>query len=263
LTQTPEIERSTPEELAARRRASKLRQIRALMLAATDETKTEGFRENAMARAMALMAEHGVTEMMLGALEEKRSEKIIVRKIDLSGSYTFEQMTLLGTIANALGCRYNYNHRRDTVYFVRVIGHETDVERTELLFTSLLLQALNGVKNERPTSYWATRSDTRQHRKSWLRGFAYRVGERIEAAEARARGDYDKAHDGPGTALVLVDRDALVQKFYDEMFGHLKVGKHSRQLHAAAVHAGAQAGSTADIGDPRLSGGRPALPPAQ
>jgi hypothetical protein len=263
LSDSPDFERSTPEELAARRRASKLRQIKALTLAAADETKTEGFRENAMARAMALMAEHGVTEMMLGALNEKRSEKIITRKIELGGSYTYEQMTLAGAVANALGCRYNYRHYRDTVFSVTIVGYETDVDRAELLFTSLLLQAINGVKDQRP-AYWSTASETRQHRKSWLRGFAHRVGERIEVAERRARGEYDRTHSGgPGTALVLVDRATLVQQFYDEQFGNLKTAKTSRQLDYDAVRAGASAGNRADIGDPRVGGGRPSLPSAR
>jgi hypothetical protein len=263
LSDSPDFERSTPEELAARRRASKLRQIKALTLAAADETKTEGFRENAMARAMALMAEHGVTEMMLGALEEKRSEKIVTRRIELSGAYTFEQKELLGAVANALGCRYNFYHYRDTVSSVNVVGYETDVDRTELLFTSLLLQAINGVKDQRP-AYWSTASETRQHRKSWLRGFAFRVGQRIEAAERRARGEYDRTHSGgPGTALVLVDRDALLKQFYEEKYGNLKTAKNSRQLDRNAVRAGASAGNRADIGDPRLGGGRPSLPSAR
>lgn len=265
MTDAPNIERSTPEELAARRRATKLRQIQALMLAATDETKTQGFRDNAMARAMALMAEHGVTEMMLGAQAEKRDEKIITQNIEIKGAYSYEQMMLAARIAGALGCRSNYRHYRDTVFSVTFVGFASDVERAELLYTSLLLQAINGVKDERPF-HWATASETRQHRKSWLRGFAARVGNRIEEAERRARGDYDREHSGsgePGTALVVADRDTLVQRFYDEMFGKLKAAKPKRRLNRAAVRAGAMAGSRADIGDPRMSGGRPSLPSAR
>lgn len=242
----------------------KMRQIQGLLAIANDERADEAHREHAMAKAMEMMAAHGVSEMMLGIHRDASEDKIITRTIPISGAYSYEQMNLAGQIGYALNCRHNYRHWRDVVSSVTIVGYQSDVERVEVLYTSLLLQALNGMKHERPYSY-ATASETRLYRKSWLRGFAARVHNRLVVAEQAARSKYDHEHastgdSAPGTALVFQGRSAQVGAFYDAEFSDLKTARPKRQIDPDAVRAGAKAGSRADIGGTRLGETqRPAL----
>lgn len=241
----------------------KMRQIQGLLAIANDERAEEGHRENAMEKAVQMMAEHGVTEMMLGIHREASEDRIISRRIPIEGTYSYEQMNLAAHIGYALNCESTYRHYRDIVFSILLIGYRSDVERAEVLYTSLLMQALNGIKGIRPHSD-ATASETKQYRKSWLRGFATRVKTRLVEAERAARSRYDREHTAtdsqPGTALVFQGRAAQVKAFYDEMYGDLKKSRSQRQIDAHGARAGARAGDQADIGGVRFrKNQRPAL----
>ncbi|HET9144047.1 DUF7168 domain-containing protein [Actinophytocola sp.] len=265
MTENPTVERSTPEEIAERRRAGKLGQIEAQLAIAADERAPEGERDAALNRAMELMARHGVTEMMLAARRGQATDTIIEKKILISDPYSYEKMLLASQIASALNCRSFYSHYRNIVSSITIIGFRSDVERVELLYTSLLLQAVNAVRKERPYSY-STASETRQYRKSWLVGFGERVGVRLWRKEQEARAKYDQEHaadgDGePGTGLVLVGRRDQVKAFYEANFG-FKPRKNNRQVDAYAKRDGRRAGDKADLGGGTgvTRGDRPALP---
>lgn len=260
------IERSTPEQIAQRRRDGKMTQIQAMLDMATDERTPEGERDNAMNRAMELMAAYGVTEMMLTARRGQDTDTIIKKKIPISDPYSYEKMLLANAIGNAFNCRSTYQNYRNIVSSITFIGFRSDIERIELIYTSLLLQAVNGVRKERPYSY-ATASETRQYRKAWLVGFGERVGTRLWRKEREARAKYDAEHaddsDGePGTALVLVSRKDQVSAAYEEIWGDLKSKKSRRQVDAYAKRDGRIAGDKADLGGGTgvTRGERPALP---
>lgn len=266
MTENPTVERSTPQQIAERRRAGKLHQIQTQLNIAADERAPEGERENAMNLAMELMARHGVTEMMLATRRGQATDTIIKKRIEIKDPYSYEKMRLANEIGHALNCRSMYSHYRNIVSSITFIGFRSDVERVELLYTSLLLQAVNAVRQERPYSY-ATASETRQYRKAWLIGFGERVGLRLfrKEREARAKYDQDHAADGdgePGTELVLVSRRDQVSAFYDAEFGDLKPHKNNRQVDISAKRDGCAAGDKADLGGGTgvTTGDRPALP---
>lgn len=266
MTENPTIERSTPEEIAERRRAGKLHQIQTQLNIAADERAPEGERENAMNLAMELMAKHGVTEMMLATRKGQSTDTIIKKRIEIKDPYSFEKMCLANEIASALNCRSMYSHYRNIVSSITIIGFRSDVERVEILYTSLLLQAVNAIQHERPYGY-CTASETRQYRKSWLIGFGERVGIRLWHKEREARAKYDQEHAGdgggePGTALVLASRTDQVKAFYDAEFGDLKPRKNNRRIDAYAKRDGRAAGDKADLGGGTgvTKGERPALP---
>jgi hypothetical protein len=265
VTETPSVERSTPEEIAQRRRAGKLHQIQVQLDIAADERAPQGERDAALNRAMELVARYGVTEMMLTARRGQHTDTIIEKKIPTSDPYSYEKMRLANEVASALNCRTFYSHYRNIVSSITIIGFHSDVERVELLYTSLLLQAVNAIKRERPYSY-ATASETRQYRKSWLVGFGERVGMRLWRKEQEARAKYDREHaaDGgePGTGLVLVGRRDQVKAFYDANHGQLKTRKSHRQVDDYAAQDGQAAGDKADLGGGTgvAAGDRRALP---
>lgn len=141
-----------------------------------------------------------------------------------------------------------------------VVGFAADLDRVEMLYTSLLVQAFGELAEIRSEEVigtaWRPYSEmTRAERaagrtsfnRSWLIGFAVRVRERLEEAAQRAR----QEHDVPGTELVLADRRQQVAMAYEGFFPHRR--KIHRTLGSANGYASGQAaGARADIGLTRV-----------
>ena len=86
---------------------------------------------------------------------------------------------------------------------VRVYGFTSDLERVELLYTSLLLQATRDLVYVRPDSWGES---TAAYRRSWLAGYASAVYARLLRAEQRASAEQPTTGTGTSTELVLRDR---------------------------------------------------------
>lgn len=235
-------------------RERKLRQIQTMLDLANDDRTPEGEREAAMGKAMALMAAYGVTEMMINSRRAESTDEVITHRIPMSDPYSFEKMSLANEIARALNCRATYRHAGRSVTAIVLYGFRSDIERVELLYTSLLLQAVNGVKHERP-AYWASAAETRSYRKNWLMGFASRVGTRLFLKEREAREKHDRERQAEqsngeaGTALVLASRRDKVEAFYTEATGEMKFGRKSQRRYGShGYNDGTRAGSRADLG---------------
>ena len=63
---------------------------------------------------------------------------------------------------------------------IHLFGHASDLERSELLFTSLLLQSAHGLART-PVPEWEHKA---AFRRSWLAGFRMAVGRRLDEARA-------------------------------------------------------------------------------
>lgn len=129
---------------------------------------------------------------------------------------------------------------------MHLFGFASDLERVELLFTSLLVQAAHGLAGaavpagEHPAAF----------RRTWLAGFAYVVAERLRAAEAGAVA----ASGEPSVALVLADRSDRVRRRLTEVYPRLRTAP-SRRLAGTGFGSGAAAGHRADLGGTGVSGG--------
>jgi len=66
--------------------------------------------------------------------------------------------------------------------FTTVVGFPSDLDSTELLFTSLLVQATRAMTQAKPTADEYGRNTTRSFRQSFLTAYASRIGERLSAA---------------------------------------------------------------------------------
>lgn len=93
---------------------------------------------------------------------------------------------------------------------MRVYGFASDLERVELLYASLLLQATRDLVHVRPDYYGES---TAAYRRSWLAGFASAVYSRLLRAEQRATAEQPATDSGTSTALVLRDRADRVDSF--------------------------------------------------
>jgi hypothetical protein len=139
---------------------------------------------------------------------------------------------------------------------VHLFGYGSDLMRAELLYTSLLLQAV-GVLMRTPVPY---AESTAAFRRSWLAGFSSALGRRLRDAEARAQqeaqGDGRTAGaGGRPVALVLADRSAQVLDAVHAEYPRLRRGQ-PRSLSGSGGMSGWQAGQRAHLGGgSRIGGG--------
>lgn len=225
---------------------AKLRKIRALLDRAAHENTPQAEAEAATAKAMELMAEYGISEAMVDAAGPRKDE-IVTRRFGLSRPYTYEKMTLLANLGYALRCQ-SMTTRFGSVYdSVTLVGYASDIERVDMLFTSLLLQATRDLMRAKVPYY----ENTTTFRKNWLTGFTTTACSRVRAIERAAVRDHDRASSTGSAELVLADRSALVKRAYEDQFPKLKKFK-SRDRSGAGLHEGYEAGRRADVGQTRV-----------
>jgi hypothetical protein len=93
-----------------------------------------------------------------------------------------------------------------------MFGYASDLERADVLYTSLLIQMWHGVA---AADVPGAAPSVRAWRRSWLLGFAAAVIARVRAAEDRAERSAAAAPAGngsPGAALVLADRALVIRQ---------------------------------------------------
>ena len=224
--------------------ADKLDTIRKL-LAKAEGASTPEEAQTYTAKAVELMARHGIDAALLGAADPGRDE-IGGLRIAMDDPYSAGKAAMLAATAHALRCRaVLHDAVGGKVAAVTVFGFASDRERVELLFTSLLLQATSQLVWLRPT--WPGES-VAAYRRSWLHGFTGAVHRRLVEAEARAEREYRApSSDGAGLALVLADRSDRVERAYAAEFGRLRAAPRA-SLSGSGFVEGAQAGRRADLG---------------
>ncbi|MEU4155719.1 DUF2786 domain-containing protein [Actinoplanes sp. NPDC026670] len=217
---------------------SRLAKIRAL-LAKAEATTFPAEAEAYTAKAAALISQWGLEEAIAEARAEDRPD-VTEKIVTMEGSYQTEKSVLLYRVAKGLGVRTvklrGHNAGSGGVK-VHVFGMPNDIVRVELLFTSLLVQASQGLHTARP---WNPNESIKAYRRSWMSGFAHAVGDRLDAQRTR-----DTREAGAGTDLVLFDRaklvDQRVQVFYP------KLTTLTRRLSGSGGNAGRAAGHRANL----------------
>lgn len=225
-------------------RADRLDRVRKL-LAKAERAGTPEEAETYNAKAVELMARHGIDEALLADGAEQADE-IGMLRISIEDPYSGGKARLLGWIAAALRCRWvMHGATGGKVAAVTVFGYASDRERVELLYTSLLMQATAQLVRVRPP--WPGES-VAAYRRSWLQGFSAIVHTRLLAAETKAATDAaDRTSTaGKSTELVLADRGALVDRAYGEAFPNVQRARRP-SLSGSGFADGADAGERADL----------------
>jgi len=236
-----------------------LARVRKLLAKAEDPAATTQEAETYTAKASELMAAYGIDRALLAA-SDPSLDVIGDRVIVLDRPYAAEKAQLVGQVALALGCRVVRRTRYPDgakELSVHLFGHRSDLQRVEILFTSLLLQAMQALARTTVPSW----DHPAAFRRSWLSGFSTAVARRLEQAERAAA---DQAEDrfaahGTSTALVLADRSAAVEAARDATYPDLEPAA-TRRLSGSGRAEGWAAGQRADLGNSRLGGARRRLP---
>ncbi|WP_411143136.1 DUF2786 domain-containing protein [Streptomyces sp. x-80] len=236
--------------MSTEKKNPKLDTIRALLAKAEDPATAEAEAELARKRAFEMMAKYGVEQAMLND-GKPSNDAPVNRQIVLDNPWAMERVRLINRIARALGCQLIHLGRDGggPGRRVHLFGYESDLERVELLYTSLLLQMNSGLAAQ----YVPVSRGVRVWRRSWLLGFIDRVGGRIEEAEQGAR---DAARNettatGRSAALVLADRKAVVERNYRQVYPRARKGG-STTMTGTGFRDGWAAGGHADIGGRRI-----------
>ncbi len=220
--------------------AKALKTIRAL-LAKAEATTFEAEAEAFTAKAQELMTRHSIDAAILAASTAAGGHRDIhSRRVHIDNPYADEKATFLAAIAHVNGAKCVWS---PSAGFSTLMGYPVDLQLTDVLFTSLLVQATHA-------SATATAHDKRlrtpSFRRAFLVSFADRVAERLELTRAKvthlAEADY-----GSALVPVLARKAAEVQSAYAEAFPNA-TNMPARRYNANGWHAGRQAADRADIG---------------
>jgi Protein of unknown function (DUF2786) len=221
---------------------TKLATVRKL-LAKAERAATAAESEIYTAKAVELMARHGIDAALLAA-SDPGSDAIGPLRIGMQDPYSAGKARLLGWTAAALGCRWVLHGAwGGKVAAVTVFGHASDRERVEVLYTSLLLQATSQLVRVRPPR---PGESVAAYRRSWLEGFAAQVHRRLVEAEERAATHASGTSSG-GVAVVLADRRRRVAEQFATTYPRLAMVR-PRGLSGSGRAAGVLAGQRADLG---------------
>ncbi len=256
-----------PEQRQDGMSAAMLARIRKLLAKAEDPATTAEEAETYTAKAAELVAAYGIDRALLAG-RDPATDAVGDRVVVLDPPYSRDKGDLLAAVASALRCQVVQRRRwveGTKELSLHLFGFGSDLERAELLYTSLLLQAggLMGRAAVPPGEQVAA------YRRSWLAGFTRAVGQRLREAERRAeqarQAGTDAGHvDAPerraagSLALVLADRSARVEQAVQREYPALGRAR-PRTLSGSGARSGWAAGQRADLGGTRVGGGRRAL----
>jgi hypothetical protein len=133
---------------------------------------------------------------------------------------------------------------------VHVFGYLSDLERADILFTSLLVQMARALALQPVPA----RGGAKAWRRSWMLGFSSAVVARVRAAEeaavASASASSGPAGSGPSAALVLADRAVTVRRQAEQAYPRTR---KTRVTYSGNGYAdGYREGQKADIGGAKI-----------
>lgn len=192
-----------------------LARVRAL-LAKAESTTFPSEAEALTAKAQELMARHAIDRAMVDA-DASHAHVPIGRRIPMEDPYAGAKAMLASAVAEANQCRLVYS---SDLGFVTVFGHEADVEGVELLFTSLLVQATAAVTAAGKESAQGKRARTTAFRRSFMIGYADRIGRRLQEASRASAVSATAAH-GDRLLPVLARRAEAVDDTVEAFFPKL------------------------------------------
>jgi hypothetical protein len=225
-----------------------LDRVRKLLAKAEAEGVTPPEAEALTAKAAELMARYGIDRARLAATRPE-TDKPDSRIINIANPWAQVRAHLLAGLAGAMRCQCILLGTDGPGARVHVFGYASDLERADILYTSLLLQMAHGLTAEVPP---AGASSMRAWRRSWLLGFAAAVIARVKAAESRAAASAEaESNGGPSTALVLAGRSVVIRRQMEQAY---PVTRQARITYSGnGYRAGYAQGQRADIGNTRIA----------
>jgi hypothetical protein len=229
-----------------------LERVRKLLAKAEAEGVTAAEAQALTAKAAELMAKYGIDRALLAA-RQPDTDKPDNRIVDIYNPWARVQAHLLCGLAAALRCQCILLPSQ-TGQRVHIFGYGSDIERADVLYTSVLIQMWHGLV---ATDVPAEAPSVRAWRRSWLLGFAAAVIARVRAAEQDAERSAAAAPAGDrssSAALVLADRALVIRQHVTRAY---PVTRTARVTYSGSGYGDGYAqGKRADIGAGRVGGRR-------
>ena len=228
-----------------------LDRVRKLLAKAEDQSVTPPEAQALTAKAAELMAKYGIDRALLAA-DRPETDQPANQMIDVANPWGRVKAHLLCGLASALRCQAIMLTTASGTK-VHLFGYQSDLERADLLYTSVLIQMWHGLAGAQVPSW--SRS-ARAWRRSWLLGFATAVISRVRAAEhaAACQATAPAAASGSKTALVLADRTLVIRRNVEQAYPVTRTAKVTYS--GTGYGDGYAKGQRADIGSRRLQDGR-------
>ncbi len=215
------------------------------------EATTNAHEADAFSRKAAeLIAAHRIDPDRLAVVDA--GDDLRVREIEIGrGAYVRARLALLQAVADSNDVRVVFQARpHGTV--AMAAGFRSDLDVVEVMYTSLHQQASSQMASVRRQ----TGAATQQFRRSFLFGFAERIGEVLGESKQRAA-DHVRSNDAAVTtarALATTTRTARVDEFAATSFGRVRSARAPSAAQVGGWGAGAAAANRADVGRTRLPG---------
>jgi len=226
-----------------------LDRIRKLLAQAEDAAVTPAEAEAFTAKAAELMARYGIDRALLAATRPE-TDQPADRVITIPNPWAAIHAHLLCGIAAAMRCKCILPGTGHAAR-VHVFGYASDIERAELLYTSLLIQLHHALVATRPPE-WTT--SVRAWRRSWMLGFCTAVIARVRAAEQHAAQHAtagDEATGGHRAEVLLASREQVIAARAAAVY---PVTRTARTTYTGTGYRDGYAkGNQADIGITRLT----------
>jgi hypothetical protein len=205
-------------------------------------------------KASELIARYAIDDALLWAESDDAGRAAPEElKIRLAAPYLSQKSLLVAVVASSHGCRAVRLMNSRQFEDVSVVGFPSDLRWVETLVTSLLVQMTSAMLHEQPGGMTSSRSAA--WRRSFIIGFVDAVAERMEADRKQAAAESASS----STALVLLDREALVQQDFARRHPRVRSTWVSSGSSADGRDAGRVAGKNASFAKNSV-GGRRGLP---
>jgi hypothetical protein len=195
-----------------------LTRIRGLLTKAESSDFTEE-ADAFMAKAQELMSRYCIDRAMVEAdAEGDGAPQVDARRVWLEDPYLEAKALLLANVASANRCRAVVDPEFG---YSTLVGRPEDLNATDLLFTSLLVQATRRITALGNDPTYGRRSRRPSYRRSFLVAYAGRIGSRLREANEAATVAADEAL-GNRLLPVLARREEEVDAAVGALFGKLK-----------------------------------------
>jgi hypothetical protein len=202
------------------------------------------------AKAADLIARHRIDP---ARLDERAGpgDDLSIRQIAVGrGAYVRGRLNLLGCVAENHDVRMVFKSS-PTGSVAILAGRTSDLDLVEVLYASLHTQVAAQMAGLRR----GTGAATQRERRSFLFGFADRIGEILEESRTRAEAAaQSSSHGGAAMALVVRERREEVDEFATESWGRVRSASRPARVAPDGYGRGSDAAEHADVGRVRLSG---------
>lgn len=218
--------------------------------ATTNQHEADAFSK----KAAELVARYRIDPERLNS--SARTDDIEIREFELGrGAYVRARLALLMAVAEPNDVRVVFASSPIGM-IAHAAGYRSDLDVVEMMYNSLHQQAATQIADIRR----ATPASTQRFRRSFLFGYADRIG--VMLAEAQQAAEREGAG-SPATSsaeVVLRNRVVQVEEHLLRSFGRVRMARAPSAAQAGGWNAGVSAADRADVGRERLSG-RPAIGP--